>query len=703
MEKFKSVFYKVMMALLLIMSLIATVGALFNFYKTTKDHLSPFVIILGVIVLILFFISISSLIKKISDKKKNIIAVILCILFFVALSIFGIKFTIIPSYDLSHVERELMLMMEDGTVISNATYFAKYVNQVPLTILLYYVYRLGMFLHVGNLKLFAVVINSLFMAITAFFTYLSGKKLGGSNLALISLLFFIINPIFYMYASYFYTDTLCMPFAAISIYLFLSSKDKEKFKGIITLLLSGFLLAIGFKVRVVVAILLIGIILTLWLNSEKMKTIFKTSLCLVGGFVIGIISYNLIALNFTIPKDDTLEFPIYHWVMMGLNDKKTGRYSDTDHTYTKSQPNKEAKKDADIKKIKERLHDLGVFGYLGLTARKININWSNGAYRYLDKMANIDNFSSGYEYVGGNNLIFTLYALQICKGLILVVFTYLVFLELTSKNNKKTRFIMVSLFGAFLFYVIWEVQARYSLSFLPWMMLLFPFGIKAFEENVTSKIMDNGKLKKIIPCSFIVLTIGLLLVNFPKYTIKKSYFYDTRINQVKTRSTPLTNLEEKDVLQTFKTKGQFNNISLKFIKKDVNSTTNYIFTLYNKDGKVLYQEDFTSDDVLDNEFKDFTFDTIKPDGEEEYSIGVKSSDASENNSIGLEAFEYHPYKAYPNGTLKINDEDAHASLTFKVQDRVKRTYTSKTFYILMSLIILLIEGVSFYPYIKRQK
>lgn len=171
MEKFKNIFYKVMMVLLLIMSLIATSGALFNVYKTTKDHLSPIVIILGVVVLILFFISVSSLIKKISDKKKNIIAIILCILFFVALSVFGIKFTIIPSYDLLHVERELMLMMEDGTVISNTAYFAKYVNQVPLTILLYYIYRLGVFLNVGNLKLFAVVINSLFIALSTFFIY----------------------------------------------------------------------------------------------------------------------------------------------------------------------------------------------------------------------------------------------------------------------------------------------------------------------------------------------------------------------------------------------------------------------------------------------------------------------------------------------------------------------------------------------------
>jgi len=703
MEKFKNIFYKIMMILLFVMSLIATIGALCNFYQTGSDFLSPVVIVLGVVVLILFFISVASLLKKVEDKKKDIIAIILCVLFFIALCIFGSKFTIIPAYDLSHVERELMSMMENGKVITNVGYFAKYPNQVPLTILLYYIYRLGMLLNFGNLKLFAVIVNSFFISITAFFTYLSIRKIKNCNFALIGLLFFIINPIFYMYTSYFYTDTLCMPFAAIAIYLFLVSRDKKKITNILCLLLSGFLLAIGFKIRVVVAILLIGIILTLWLNNENLKSIFKTSVCMVLGFLLGVFSYSQIALSFEIPKDENLEFPIYHWVMMGLNEESVGKYNEVDHAYTKGQPTKEAKKDADIKVIKERIHDLGILGYLKLSIIKNNVNWSNGAYRYLDKMANVEKFGPGYEYVGGNNLVFTMYALQICKGLILVVFSYLVFLEVKKRGDKNIRFIVVSLFGAFLFYVIWEVQARYSLSFLPWMILLFPFGISAIEEKINGKIAKNENLKKIIPYSIIILTVGMLAFNFPKYVLKKSSFYDTRVNQVKMRSTPLANLSNKEVEQTFKTDGEFNTISLKFIKKNKSTQTNYKFVLYDKNRKVLYQEDFTSDDVRDKDFKKFSFDTIKPNGEEEYIIYINSSDASSDNSVGLEAFDYNPYKAYPNGVLLVNGRDTHASLTFKVQDKVRRSYTSVPMYMAICIVVLSIEGVALYPFIKDIK
>lgn len=81
MEKFKNGFYKVMMIVLLVMSLIATVGALGNFYQTNSDRLSPVVIILGVVVLILFFISLFSFLKNIKEKHKNIVAFVLCILF----------------------------------------------------------------------------------------------------------------------------------------------------------------------------------------------------------------------------------------------------------------------------------------------------------------------------------------------------------------------------------------------------------------------------------------------------------------------------------------------------------------------------------------------------------------------------------------------------------------------------------------------
>lgn len=703
MKKFRNIFYKVMMIVLLIMSSIATIGALGNFYQTTSDRLSPVVIILGVVVLILFFISIISWIRKISDKHVNIIAIILCGLFFIALSIFGSRFMVIPSYDLSHVQRELMLMMENGRVISNITYFAKYTNQIPLTILLYYIYRLGTIIHVSNLKLFAVIINSLFIAITSLFTYLSVKKLKDSKVALGALLFFVINPIFYMYASYFYTDTLCMPFASIAIYLFIISKDKQKISNILCLLASGFLLAVGFKIRVVVAILLIGVILTLWINREKVKIIVTTSACLVMGFLIGVISYNLVVSGFTVPKDETLEFPIYHWVMMGLNDERAGRYNEIDHAYTKSQPSKEAKTAADIKLIKQRIKDLGLFGHLSLFVRKININWSNGAYRYYDKMANVDEFNFGYEYIGGNNVKFTLYAMQICKGLILVVFTYLVFLELKDKKNKDTRFLVISLFGAFLFYALWEVQARYSLSFLPWIMILFPFGISSIEENITRKLFSNVKLKKIIPWVIVIFTVVLLGFNFSRYTIKKDYYYDTRVNQVKTRSSVVTNLSDKIVEQTFKTDGNFNNIALKFIKGNNKSITNYQFALYDGNRELLYKEDFTSNDVENNKFKNFTFDTIKTTKENEYIISITSLDASNDDAIGLESYSYDPYKVYPKGILSINGEDTGASLTFKVQERVKRSYTNNTFYITISIIILLIEGIAIYPYIRRQK
>lgn len=703
MEKFKNIFYKVMMIVLLIMSSITTIGAICNFYQTTSDRLSPLVIVLGVVVLILFFISFYSVIKNFSDKCNNVIAGVLCVLFFITLSVFGSKFMIIPAYDLSHVERELMLMMENGPVISNVGYFAKYANQVPLTILLYYIYRLGSFIHFGNLKVFATIINSLFITVSALFTYLSVKKLSTSKFGLMALLFFVINPIFYMYASYFYTDTLCLPFASIFIYLVIASRDKKKITNIIYLLLGGFILAVGFKIRVVVAILLIGVILTLWLNDKHIKNLIKTSGCLIVGFVVGVLSYNLVTLNFTIPKDDTLEFPVYHWVMMGLNEDKAGIYNEEDHAYTKSQPSKEAKKKADITVIKTRISDLGLLGYLRLLVIKLNINWSNGAYRYLDKMANIEEFGVGYEYVGGNNLIFTLYALQICKGLILVVLSYLVFLELTSKKNKETRFIMVSLFGAFLFYSIWEVQARYSLSFLPWLIILFPFGINRIEENIISEVIDSKKLKKVVPCVVVLLTIILLGFNFSKYTLEKSNYYDTRVNQVKTRSTVLSNLSDKKIEQTFKTAGDFNNISLKFIKKDDNKVTNYQFVLYDKKKNVLYKENFTSDDVKNDSYKRFSFDKIKPKGQEEYIISVESIDATKDNSIGLWSYSYPPYKTYPNGVLSVNGDDTGASLTFRVQEKIKRSYTSIPIYLTISIIILLIEGIAFYPYIKKQK
>ena len=96
----------------------------------------------------------------------------------------------------------------------------------------------------------------------------------------------------------------------------------------------------------------------------------------------------------------------------------------------------------------------------------------------------------------------------------------------------------------------------------------------------------------------------------------------------------------------------------------------------------------------------FNFEKIRPKREEKYRFVITSKDATEEDSIGIASFYENNYLAYPNGKLKINNENIKGSLTFRVQNNVKRSIIKKRYYIIMSIAIMLLEIFIFYPYLK---
>ena len=698
MDKLKECAYKIMIIFSIIVSIVATVAALGNLYQTTNEVLNPLIIIIGVIVGFYFFIRILKKLDRVSDKRLNRLAIVLSFLFFVALSIFGIRHLIVPTYDLSHVERELNLMMQNGPIVTNIGYFGKYTNQVPLTVFLYYIYYIGKLLSFGNLKVFATLINSLFMSVSSYFTFLSIKEIKSSKYGIVGLLFFILNPIFYMYASYFYTDTLCLPFASIAIYLLLNIHKTNKKASIILLVITGFIIALGMQIRLVVVFVLIAAIVANFINEKRFIKTCKYSLCLLIGFILGLVNYTLIESNFDIPKDDTLAFPITHWVMMGLNDKSGGRYNEIDHDFTKSFKTKEEKMDANIKEIKTRIKDLGPIGLIKIWGQKIALAWSNGAYRYPDKIRIVETIRSDFEYICGCNMIFILYYLQILKSMIMVIVTYMLFRELKKDNRiSNLKFLYIAIFGAFLFYSIWEVQARYSLSFLPWFIILFPLGIDSF-----SKIKINSRLTKILPYTLLILSIFLLIFNYPKYVIKKDKYVNTRVYQVKSRSEAYKNIGNDEIYQSFIAYDDFNSVSIKFIVEDKDDNINYQFRLLDENYNVVETIVFNKEDIKNDKFKIFRFNTIKVDNKSTYYITiVPMEDAT--NTIGISSYTYEPYNIYPDGNVFVNGKKTNGSFTFKVELRSKRSYTTPTIYIIISSVIIAIEIFALIPLNKKNK
>lgn len=702
MNKFFSISYKVIIAILIVLfSYITLVSAFYGL----DQNLFPIIVIIGTIITFFLFKFIYKQIQKLSSKKIKIIAIIISILFFIGLLLVGLLLPISSVTDLSHIIEYVNRMFSLDSLTITGSYFSKYTNQVPLLIFAYFFTKIGSIFGCTNVVLMGTIFNALFMSIMAFFIYLTGKELKDEKTGLLALIFTVINPIFYLYSSYFYTDTLCMPFAVIGLYLAIKCIKTDSIKKKILFgILSGLIFFIGLKVRIVVVILLIAILALILINKE-IKHKLKIYFVLLIGLVVGLLGFKVAYSFFDINLNPNEAFPITHWLMMGLNEEHTGGYNGSDHDLTFNEKTYEEKKEANIEEIKTRLKELGPIGLIKLEGAKIARTWSSGNYGVYAKLNNTSDGVGIYEYLGGygNTNIFLKYSLQILKTYI----SFMILLGLVTRFRKKSDtyhyedIIYIALFGAILFYILWESAQRYSLSFLPWMII--PLGliyerINKKEEDLSKKEKYNH-IMKISSIALMLITTLLLTMNFYKYTLEEKTYEDVRI--LSYRGFSKIEIGENTVSQTFTTDNNFNQISINFENTNKEEKSTYLFRLYDsKTGEILAQKEFASSNVNGN-YK-FKFDDINPTAETTYEIEITKLEGESVLKIGTYDEGVY-YKSYNNGSILINDEEMTGSFIFRVDETHQRTYMSILSYSILSLGILAIEYVCLKDYIINKK
>ena len=72
------------------------------------------------------------------------------------------------------------------------------------------------------------------------------------------------------------------------------------------------------------------------------------------------------------------QFPVVHWVMMGMNEKSKGGFNRNDRRYTSSFPTKEQKRKADIARLKQRVKKMGPVGLAKHFGNKMMRVWAMG-------------------------------------------------------------------------------------------------------------------------------------------------------------------------------------------------------------------------------------------------------------------------------------------------------------------------------------
>lgn len=651
---------------------ISLIGAIFFYTNRSYDYLNPLVLIVGSIIYLLLLNKLYKVITKLDNKKKKIIVGILLGLQFILLLISAFVISSIPQVDLIHILTEINSLNDTGSIL-NSVYYSVYPNNRFLLIILYGLQKI---IPIGNQILFSLL-STICISVMSLFTYKTVNKVWDLNKGLLSLFICVLSPIFYLYVSYYYTDVLMLPFASILIYLIVKTKDEKNLKSnVLYGLLIGIIAIIGYKIRAVAIFILVAYFVYL-IFTKKILIVLKKFAPIIIGAILTITCIGTIENKFFTNVNVDKEFPMTHWIMMGVNEKSYGYYSQDDYNLSSSASNVSERTDLNIKEIKNRLSDLGPFGTVKLLVVKLVSVWGKGDYSYQKYLELVNDFNPSYSYLLEDKNIVINYLLQFSK--IVVMFMAIISLINIYKSGKKS-IIAISLFGAVFFYLVWEVCPRYGLSFLPWLILIGTCSYDTLNTNY-----EKLKFYKYFKCIILVLTLALFAFSFNKYTgisYKENIVAKDSVTKVKYISLN----KETVITQTLDLYDSFNKIRLKFKVNEIDDAT-YKLELITKN-EVVYEKDFKKNDLKNKKYTDFYLDKTYECGS--YTVRL-SSDSTSDLEVYIAYKEKFDY--YPNGILEVNKKEETGDLMFEVVNNEERGIYTYLEYMTIMILTLGMEVI----------
>lgn len=387
--------------------------------------------------------------------------------------------------------------VQTGT-LQDATYLAVYPNNV-----LYFWLVVGIFkvtyMFMGTCSTIVLLLFNIFILdISLWGSYrltkiLFNEKVAGRFLGL-SILFLP----YWLYLPIAYTDLFAMPFFVFPL-LFFAKYTKNNYQNngyLIWISLFGIL---GYFFKGTPIIVTIAIVITLiMLNipvTQKLLSVFSiTAILLIGIFLLNIVMPKI---SLTTQQEiEANKTPIEYWLYTGLRDdggwgpgswnqgvvEELNQFTD----YTE-------KKAAARQKITSQIKEYGLFGLINhIYKKETQVMWGNGDLNSLAYLLRSPRHDHAVHAVLDENTIIgdtvRLYADCYWKVVILLTIFALLVNGKRKYNGDASCVISLTAFGVFLFYVLWESNARY--------LVCNVFLILILAANGTMYIQDAFRKRK---------------------------------------------------------------------------------------------------------------------------------------------------------------------------------------------------------------
>ena len=402
----------------------------------------------------------------------------------------NLRASVYSTWDYGRILNDAIELAKTNDFESQA-YYARYPNNLLLLFILEKFFKIILAIapnfSIEALQSCSIILSCIFVQLSIVTIYITLKRMWGvkkASLAGIVLLF--ASPL-YLYATFAYTDTFSLPLIAGQLYFYGKFNNENTKKKWIYLIATTILGAIGFKLKMTIAFVLIAIVINIFIQGD-IKQFVKSLLliCLTVAITIGLLSSVLLREYKFIPElKDQYQFPYEHWMMMTLNG--AGGYNQDDVNYTMSFDSYEERRQADIDKIEERIKNMGIAGTANhIFIKKIFGTWglgSMGSDDYISRLSSYKNPLQSFFCLNGKYHNIYLIYVQSYHLLMLFWTAYYLLKNIRIQEKQMENVVVTSIWGLAVFLCIWECNSRYLVQMLPLLVVVMMSGIYKFLEK----------------------------------------------------------------------------------------------------------------------------------------------------------------------------------------------------------------------------
>ncbi len=522
--------------------------------------------------------------------------------------------------------------------------------------------------------------------------YLGVKKLFNNRLACKYLALSVINPIMYMTAPWVYSLSFCMPLMGGVFYLGACIyKQKNKHRLIIQSCVIGILTVLGYFIRPVVVIVFIGyaVCLILWMTKEKRK-LLKSAVTLLCCAVFMAVTYIFVSAAIKkIYPDDSSTFPLTHWVMMGLHGD--GTLDVNDEAFTKRYNTKEEKVQAHIEEIKRTLKSYTSLTFTEHVLVKFQKTWGSADSNFAGRLQQVNKYTKLHNYIAGDkNIAFLTYCTAYRMAIYVLGIIGLLYMLFKRRKANAMFLPVVIIFGAIVFYLIWEAKESYCIPFL---FLLVLLGANS-GSNVAEAKFNLRKMCKVTLPVCMCMTIILAVINFSTFSLEKRNYQDLSVKCNNSDGwTYVSDIAEKnnEITQQFSTSKSFNSIAM--CCKPLNGDALYDVMIFDSKNKMLAKQQVSKKNI-NGSFLTVKFPTIKSsESRQSYTVRIEPLGDSEQDSIAFVTYRYLRIKGY-DGSMKIGGIDVSGDMRMNVYRSYTGVQMRQILYLLVTIVLLGIQTVA---------